>query len=242
MHNNAHGCHFLLAEVLLVLPFCPQLNRAALLANKQGRLLPRCVSRARAAFVSNRSLRGLKTTANMSGLVEYGSDGSSDGSSDGEIVVGGRAAPKSAAAEPSAAPAKPLTVTAASSSQQSSTTEPSDTPLAAHTPAAAVVEQVAVPAALQQRFEHFAQLTMQGNDLVHALSERMIGPEAPPTPPSAASYSTALPHGAWGAPPDFRALLQQSTDEEGELVRLRSAYPAARAGLSQGTHRAASQQ
>jgi len=177
----------------------------------------------------------------MNGLVDYADD-SSDVSSDGEIVVGGQThtAAKSAPNRPARSTAKPAQLgtkhAAAISTQAASVSSQADGSPTTKQAAASVSKetvqqggpqpaQYAVPAALAARFEHFTQLTMQGNDLVDALQGRMLGPSCTAQTADHSTYSSALPAGAWAHPPDFRSLLQQGEAEEKELVALRSTFP-----------------
>lgn len=169
----------------------------------------------------------------MSGLVDYADD-SSDVSSDGEIVVGAlsetKAITKPATSQPGAPPTSggPKPVKGNESNVRNDSGSAAEPTGATAVPVSAPeIAQPAysVPPALVARFQHFTQLTMQGNDLVDALQGRMLGPCSAVHSAEPGSYSTALPSGSWPPPPDFRTLLQQAEQQEAELTNLQNAFP-----------------
>ena len=87
---------------------------------------------------------------------------------------------------------------------------------------------------LQKRIEHFAELTMAGNDLVKSLKSRLPAVQAPHNEGSmtVAEYGSTHPDAGVAsafAGPTFATLEEAADREAAELERLRAAFPHLRA-------------
>lgn len=174
----------------------------------------------------------------MAGILGYGSDSDSD--SDVGLGAIGSMQPAAAGVEVKAisAPMPPASKPAAT--LQGGIQGPSLPPqveLSRDAPVTPIASAPAVDPVLQARIEAFAQLTMQGNDLAASLVKRIPAVQPPHNPATVTyeSYLTAIPSAGVAAAlagPNFFMLEEAAAREQGELERLRAAYPHLQADLA----------